>query len=379
MYKGYLKFMTLHNNFNNLNSAISREQNRFSTAPKGYEKQNNIIPAIIGAAASLVGSGIGSAMSGSEARKARHAQEAQFRETMDWNKEVQQKTWEREDTAYQRAAADAQAAGFSPLIVGDGSTSGATVAGPSGTVSGGDSGAGSILSQGMQQLGGLLMQNKALDQQQSQFDVNNQTEKDKMAQQDSQFQQKLKADADALQAQLDQSDDQFTRNLLERKLEFSRTYTLSMQELELAKKNSNHKISMDLVKAENDAIKQMSEAYGFKISFKYYDDPKELYRARQIWYHQFYDKTQSLGPDIESETRSLNEGASSSSGYSYGLGFSAAGSGVSGNFGDTSSASSNFGQSNSITRNWSTKQRAEMNSWGSIHPYPMASGSLVAN
>lgn len=54
-----------------------------------------------------------------------------YQDQFDWNKHVQQQTWQREDTALQRMVEDAQAAGISPLSGVSGHASGSTVSAPS--------------------------------------------------------------------------------------------------------------------------------------------------------------------------------------------------------------------------------------------------------
>lgn len=75
-------------------------------------------------AAGAIGSAIGNGIS---TYKNNMKQEAWTREQFDYNKQLNQQIMEREDTAYQRAVADAKAAGLSPL----------TVAGTGGAGSGG--------------------------------------------------------------------------------------------------------------------------------------------------------------------------------------------------------------------------------------------------
>lgn len=61
------------------------------------------------------------------------AQLRMFNEQMDYTKSVQQREWDRADTAYTRAVADAKSAGLSPLVTAGsgGSSSGAVVSQPS--------------------------------------------------------------------------------------------------------------------------------------------------------------------------------------------------------------------------------------------------------
>lgn len=61
----------------------------------------------------------------------------QYNQNFAFNQETRNTNWQREDTQLQRATADAQAAGFSPLAALGNTASGATVSAPSGNVQGG--------------------------------------------------------------------------------------------------------------------------------------------------------------------------------------------------------------------------------------------------
>lgn len=57
----------------------------------------------------------------------------QFTQSFNWNQNVQNESWRREDNQLQRATADAQAAGFSPLAALGQTATGTTVSAPSAT------------------------------------------------------------------------------------------------------------------------------------------------------------------------------------------------------------------------------------------------------
>lgn len=96
---------------------------KFVNNPKNLVPQYHIIPALIGAGVAL-----GSmAVNAYSQYKTNKANESAQQSNLDYQKSVQQTTWNREDTAYQRAVSDAQKSGLSPLAVSGGSTSGAVV------------------------------------------------------------------------------------------------------------------------------------------------------------------------------------------------------------------------------------------------------------
>lgn len=66
------------------------------------------------------------------AQAANELNDAHFQQELEWNQYVQQQTWDREDTQYQRRVQDLQAAGISPLALsGTSYNSGAIVSAPS--------------------------------------------------------------------------------------------------------------------------------------------------------------------------------------------------------------------------------------------------------
>lgn len=77
----------------------------------------SVAAAAVTAAGSLAASGIAAGYNISSNTSARHTQEEMFREEMDYQKQLNQIIMDRQDTALQRAVADAKAAGLSPLAV----------------------------------------------------------------------------------------------------------------------------------------------------------------------------------------------------------------------------------------------------------------------
>lgn len=72
---------------------------------------------LVGAAGSLIGSGINFFSQ----KKTNDANVAAQNANLDYQKAVQQQTWQREDTAWQRAVSDIQKTGMSPLALSGGS------------------------------------------------------------------------------------------------------------------------------------------------------------------------------------------------------------------------------------------------------------------
>lgn len=82
-----------------------------------------VIGGLIGAGASLVGQGINFFSQ----KKANDANIAAQNANLDYQKAVQQQTWQREDTAWQRAVQDIQKTGMSPLALSGGAGAGQVV------------------------------------------------------------------------------------------------------------------------------------------------------------------------------------------------------------------------------------------------------------
>lgn len=88
------------------------------------QNQKHIIPALIGAAG-MIGAGIYSAYKSSQNQKSSNDSNEKIseanlkfqRENLEYQKAVQQKQWQREDTAYQRTVNDMRSAGMSPLAM----------------------------------------------------------------------------------------------------------------------------------------------------------------------------------------------------------------------------------------------------------------------
>lgn len=132
-----------------------------------FEHFDSFLPAIIGAVGAIAGGAIGAAVSNSNTSKTNKANlqmnqqtnalnEKMNKENIEFQKKENEITRHREDTAYMRAVADAQAAGLSPLAV-SGGASAAQLAAPSNSFQAQQapaaqkSDSGSFISQGIQQ------------------------------------------------------------------------------------------------------------------------------------------------------------------------------------------------------------------------------------
>lgn len=82
-----------------------------------------IIPALIGAGVALGGA----ALNYYQQKKANEANISAQNANLDYQKAVQQQTWQREDTSWQRAVNDIQKTGMSPLALSGGAAAGQTV------------------------------------------------------------------------------------------------------------------------------------------------------------------------------------------------------------------------------------------------------------
>lgn len=122
----------------------------------------------------------------------------QFNEAFDWQKNVQQTTWDRADSQIQRTVQDAQSAGLSPLAALGQGASAQTVSAPSSSVAGsgiGNAGA-NISAEGMLNM-------LSLAQEKDQFDKTLKLEYDKLSSGESEDEKNRKAEADNLLKTLD--------------------------------------------------------------------------------------------------------------------------------------------------------------------------------
>ncbi|QCS36047.1 minor capsid protein [Capybara microvirus Cap1_SP_106] len=95
-------------------------------------------PSVAGIATSLIGNAFNAynvkktnELNAELTRETNAQNMAMFQQQMDYTKGVQQETWNREDTGFQRAVSDAQQAGLSALAVQGGADSGAIASQPS--------------------------------------------------------------------------------------------------------------------------------------------------------------------------------------------------------------------------------------------------------
>lgn len=73
---------------------------------------SSLVGSLLGAGLSSVGNLVGAGLSYSTQKESNKI----AKDTLEYNKQLNKKIFQREDTAYQRAKADAKAAGFSPLV-----------------------------------------------------------------------------------------------------------------------------------------------------------------------------------------------------------------------------------------------------------------------
>ena len=94
----------------------------FNFVPK-LEIAPLVVGGLIGAGASLLGQGINFFSQ----KKTNDANVSAQNANLDYQKAVQQQTWQREDTAWQRAISDIQKTGMSPLALSGGAGAGQVV------------------------------------------------------------------------------------------------------------------------------------------------------------------------------------------------------------------------------------------------------------
>lgn len=243
-----------------------------------------------------------------------------------YNKEVQETTWQREDSAWQRGVADAEAAGLSPLAVTAGSSSGSTVGAPSAIPMQAFQGANvteSVIS--------TLMQGMSLDQDERQFNA-------KLEQEDNHFKTTIQEQYDAMQADIDKlniqlasaeseaqkdrilQDKQFRMQLLQQLKIANQAYTLDKKKFDAEMATADFHEQQNLVKQRIvEALGDGAEKYAFKPMDGSYD---EFTAALRAWNSRNSDFEQDLELKYpySSETRKDSASTSSNSGTSGSVG-----------------------------------------------------------
>lgn len=304
----------------------------------------NWIAAAVGAAAS-----IGSAIYNMYSQKKNNDKVEDFtREQYDYNKQLNETIMAREDTAYQRAVADAQAAGLSPLV-----TAGTGGAGSGGTVSQSNL---SMNTQAPQIEPNTFMDAmRSLEQesmQNRQIDAQNKSQDKQIGFETMKLQTQLDAQNEMLDKQLEAASQTQDKELADRqaaRIEQSRQFNSQLNFL-IDSKNQDYILEM-----QKDAVHSASEMGITKLNFVTsqeelkagYDAFTQAYLDAGDRAMKNYYADHGLGADNVSETTSGS--FSSSSGVSTGLSGSASagdsGHGASGSLGANYSAGDSQGDS----------------------------------
>lgn len=271
----------------------------------------NWIAAAVGAATAL-GSAVYNAWSQNANNK---RQEAWTREQFDYNKQLNNEIMQREDTAYQRAVADAQAAGLSPLV-----TAGTGGAGAGGTVSQSNL---SMNTQAPQIEPNTFMDAMRSLEEQSmqkrQIDAQNRSQDKQIGFETMKLQTQLDAQNEMLDKQLKSASESQDKELAERqaaRIEQSRQFNSQLNFL-IDSKNQDYIFEM-----QKDAVRSATEMGIKNLNFvdtqekleAGYDAFTQAYLDAGDRAMQNYYSDHGLGADSVSETTSGS--ASSSSGVS---------------------------------------------------------------
>lgn len=314
------------------------------------------------------------------AQEANQLNREMFNEQMDYTKAVQQETWNREDTSYQRTVADAQAAGLSPLAA----------------LQGGTNGAGQVVSQpSAPQMQAAQMHAAVMNP----YNIDTTYISDLARATMDSISRDKKMSSDEKIAELDRqaSLDELTKTLestsanLMKQIQSSENiadknrqmdYIMSLNSLnELSRSNKEKEMkawqeqfSKDLASATN----------GLGVSYKVYTDKSEYESALNAWctaYSVELLKYSSMQPSVESMSKG------SGTGVSAGVGFGSAsqsGTQSSGGFmqsasrsvpGINANASTNLSESESYGRDSTEQDRAVLKQWLSSHPMPVYKGA----
>ena len=222
-----------------------------------------------------------------------------FNEQMDYTRQLQEIEWNRADTQLQRAVADAELAGLSPLTaLGAGST-GQVVSQPSAPslhasqmVSPYSNPMNPVDFQSLRDLDRAVLDIIKQDRQSSSAEK---IEKYKQEQENSRFNAQLRQTAALTNKQLNLENSKESRRLQEQIREFNAT-------LEQTKNESNRRYKLDeLDRLKGYALSLTGEASG---SFKRYDDYQEWENAFNKWSNDYNDYCATITADYYSTSKS---------------------------------------------------------------------------
>lgn len=231
-------------------------------------------------------------------RETNALKQQQFEKQMDYTKQVQQETWRREDTSYQRSVADLQAAGLSPLAMNGTNDAGSVVNQPAAP----DLQAGSVTPflQGIYpQISSAEIQNaiiaqKKVEQEDKRIDL----ELNKHLTKTDFENRELEFRRESLAAELEQRNRQFLDQLTQQASQHAELLTEKQQQRMQDLGVANRQLA-ELVRTNDRKTKQALQEYyleqvktatgGRSANFKVYDNEAEYDQALQRYYDRLSD------------------------------------------------------------------------------------------
>lgn len=222
-----------------------------------------------------------------------------FDEQMDYTRQVQETEWNRADTQLQRAVADAELAGLSPLTAFGAGSTGQVVSQPSAPslhaaqmVSPYANPMNPVDFQSLRDLDRAVLD---IIKQDKQLSSSEKIEAYKREQEDSHFQQQLRQTAALTNKQLNLENSKESRRLQEQIREFNST-------LEVTKIENNRRYKLDeLDRLKGYALALTGETSG---NFKRYDDYKEWENAFNKWSKDYTEFCSTITADYVSNSKS---------------------------------------------------------------------------
>ncbi|QCS36788.1 DNA pilot protein [Tortoise microvirus 104] len=283
-----------------------------------------------------------------------------YQEQADYTKAVQQETWNREDTAYQRAVADAKSAGLSPLAISGGASAGSIASQPSQPALQAYTGQAAQLDMAtaidaISSLGQLGLEQEKLEFQKVQHnDQLSENEKQRTLQRETTATQ-TQTQLESLSQSLAQQAEQFskTQDLENRKLiqnEQLLTKQLS-QAMDLKNKDLAHDLSKDIRKTVLSVTGGKSDKYREYDNFDDYQEALVKYANDWATFQEVYGNTRTSIRQTETDSAK-----------------SAASAGIS-----QTSLSGEIGTQKSTTleRDGQSEYEAALFKWFNTHPYPI--------
>lgn len=289
----------------------------------------------------------------------------QFQQSFNWNQDVQNESWRREDNQLQRATADAQAAGFSPLAALGQTATGTTVSAPSATTPN----TSPLQSIDTSSLLNYDLENRRLAQEKEMFDSDMQYKYDQLGQGDEHFSRELEqrkqeaSDALIMASQSNRKDLSIAANSLSEIIRHNRA-----TESETSRANK----AQEVLKQEEQYFNWYKEHHESGSPMPVICKSEQEYEsALGEWLNRFDAFVNTNGLQItEDVTNEL--GLSAELGASASLGAKSGGKKSSGSAGLGASAAVSGSKGGSKHTSDMTYQQAMINQYIRTHPLPMS-------